>query len=118
MNIFTGIGLVGLGTILGVLLCAWLIYRSHENFRKMYNLPERKVMKLQLVEDWRRAWRWVSVNCMVLAVAIQTAWLVLDADQRASLSPYSVTAITILVLACGVAGRLVKQSANPEQAEK
>ncbi len=109
MNIFTAIGLLGLGAILGVLLCVWLIYRSHENFRKMHHPHERKAMKLQLVEDWRKAWRWISVNCMVLAGAVQGTWLVLDADQRASLPPYTVSVITILVLACGVAGRLIKQ---------
>ncbi len=41
MNIFTDIGLLGLGAILGVLLCVWLIYRSHENFRKMRDLGLR-----------------------------------------------------------------------------
>lgn len=66
-------------------------------------------MKFELVENWRSAWRWVSVNCMVLAGALQGTWLVLDHDQRASLPPYSVTVLTIAVLAAGVAGRLVKQ---------
>ena len=66
-------------------------------------------MKIQLVEGWRHAWRWTSVNCMVLAGALQGGWLVLDADQRASLPPYSITVLTIVVLVAGVAGRLIKQ---------
>ena len=75
-------------------------------------------MKLELVDDWRRAWRWVSINCMVLAGAVQGAWLVLDADQRAALPPYTATVVTIVVLAAGVAGRLIRQTppaCPPEQ---
>ena len=70
-------------------------------------------MKIQLVEGWRNAWRWTSINCMVVAGALQGTWLVLDADQRSSLPPYSVTVLTIVVLIAGVAGRLIKQPAPP-----
>lgn len=30
-------------------------------------------MKLKLVEDWRRGWRWISVNCIAVVVAVQGA---------------------------------------------
>ena len=77
-------------------------------------------MKLELVEGWRNAWRWTSMNCMVLAGALQGTWLVLDADQRATLPHYSVTALTIVVLIAGVAGRLIKQPAPcpPDQSKE
>ena len=66
-------------------------------------------MKLQLVEDWRKAWRWFSVNAMVLAAAIQGAWLQIPEDMKASIPPQLLQYATIVLLVFGVAGRLIKQ---------
>jgi hypothetical protein len=65
--------------------------------------------KLQLVEDWRKAWRWFSVNAMVLAAAIQGAWLQIPDDMKASIPPALVSYSTITLLVLGVLGRLLKQ---------
>jgi hypothetical protein len=66
-------------------------------------------MKFELVEDWRGAWRWLSVNCMVLAAALQGAWLYIPEDMKASVPPHITSAATILLLVLGVIGRLKKQ---------
>ena len=66
-------------------------------------------MKLKLIEDWRKAWRWFSVNAMLLAVAIQGTWLQLPDDMKASIPPALVSYSTIALLAFGVLGRLLKQ---------
>lgn len=71
-------------------------------------------MKLELVEDWRKAWRWFSVNAMVLAVAIQGAWLQIPDDMKASIPPHLVQYCTIALLVFGVAGRLIKQDKETE----
>lgn len=65
--------------------------------------------KVQLVEDWRKAWRWFSVNAMVLAAAIQGAWLQIPDDMKASIPPALVSYSTITLLVLGVLGRLLKQ---------
>lgn len=65
--------------------------------------------KVQLVEDWRKAWRWFSVNAMVLAAAIQGAWLQIPDDMKASIPPALVSYSTIALLVLGVLGRLLKQ---------
>lgn len=64
---------------------------------------------MKLVEDWKDAWRWLSVRAMVLALALQAGWNMLDDAQRASLPQWLVTALTAGVLALGIAGRLVDQ---------
>lgn len=64
---------------------------------------------MKLVEDWKDAWRWLSVRAMVLALALQAGWNMLDDAQRASLPSWLVTALTGGVLALGIAGRLVDQ---------
>lgn len=99
------------GAMAGIYVTVMFFAHMHNNTLPPQYRKEHP-MKIHLVEDWRNAWRWVSVNCMVLAGALQTAWLVLDADQRASLPPYSVTVLTIAILACGVIGRLTKQNVS------
>ena len=66
-------------------------------------------MKPTLVEDWKKAWKWFSVQAMALAVAIQSAWLMIPEDMKASMPKDLVSYATMALLAFGVAGRLVKQ---------
>lgn len=65
--------------------------------------------KLQFVEDWPMAWRWFSVNAMVLAAAMQGAWLQIPDDMKASIPSALVSYSTILLLMLGLLGRLLKQ---------
>jgi len=37
---------------------------------------------MHLVPDWREAWKFISMNCMVLATAIQGTWMSLSDDMR------------------------------------
>lgn len=66
-------------------------------------------MKIKLIEDWRNARRWFSVNAMLLAAAIQGAWLQIPEDMKASIPPQLVQYVTIALLVFGVVGRLIKQ---------
>ena len=64
---------------------------------------------MRLVEDARKAWRWISVQAMALAGAIQVAWLSIPDDMKASIPAKYVTVLTLGLLVLGIAGRLVKQ---------
>ena len=68
---------------------------------------------MKLVENAGNAWRWFSVQSMVLAGAIQGAWLFVPDDLRASVPPQWLQGITIALMCMGVAGRLVKQKDTP-----
>ena len=72
-------------------------------------------MKLELVEEWRCAWRWISVNCMVLAAAIQGDWMYVPTDMKSSVPSWLVSGLTIGLLVLGVLGRLTKQGAPVAQ---
>jgi hypothetical protein len=65
---------------------------------------------MRFVDDARRAWKWVSMQCMVLALTLQGAWEVIPSDLKGSIPPKLVTAITLGLLVLGIAGRLVKQT--------
>lgn len=64
---------------------------------------------MKLVDDWKHAWKWLSVNCMVVATAVQGAWMYIPADMRTKFPSEGVHILTIFLLVAGVAGRLVKQ---------
>lgn len=65
---------------------------------------------MRLVTNWKRAWRWISVQAMVLAGALQGAWMFVPDDLRASIPPGVVQGFTIVLLTLGVIGRLVDQT--------
>jgi len=68
---------------------------------------------IELVAGAKNAWRWFSVQAMTLAAAVQGAWVFVPEDMRSSLPPNAVQALTVALLAMGVAGRLVKQKDKP-----
>ena len=63
-----------------------------------------------LVEDAKQAWRWFSVQAMALAAALQGAWVFVPEDMRAAIPHGTVQWITIVLLALGIAGRVVKRT--------
>lgn len=65
---------------------------------------------MKLVDDWKQAWKWLSVNCMAVAAAIQGGWMSLSDDMRAELPKYAIHVATIAVLIAGIGGRILKQS--------
>lgn len=70
---------------------------------------------MKFVENAKQAWKWVSMQMMVLALALQTVWEMAPADLKSSLSPTQVYYVTIALLVIGVLGRLVKQTPNDAQ---
>jgi hypothetical protein len=67
-------------------------------------------MKIKLIDDWKSAYKWLSVNCMVLAGSIQGAWAAISDDMKQYIPHSLVTGLTIGLLIMGIIGRLIKQS--------
>lgn len=65
--------------------------------------------KLKLVEDWRNAWKWFSVQAMGFSVVLLGAWEVLPSDLKATLPEDLVRLLAIGLLTMGIAGRVVDQ---------
>lgn len=66
--------------------------------------------RVRLVPEWRACWRMFSVQAMVLAGAIQGAWVFLPPEMIASIPDAWVRVITVALLVLGVVGRLVQQT--------
>lgn len=64
---------------------------------------------MKLVPDWRRAWRWFSVQALAVLAALPVAWAELPPDVQAMLpEPWRPWLLAGLALA-GLVGRLVDQ---------
>jgi hypothetical protein len=67
---------------------------------------------MRLVADWRSAWRWFSLQAMVLSGAVQGAWESLPADLKQYLPPWLGLVMSLAFLLLGIGGRLIRQSRN------
>lgn len=64
---------------------------------------------MKLIPEWKRAYRWFSVQAMALSLALLGAWEVLPADLKEALPEAYTRGAAIVLLLAGLAGRLVKQ---------
>lgn len=68
-----------------------------------------------LICGWKKSWKFLSMQGMLLALTTQGVWASLPDDWRASVPTSIVTVLTMACLALGVAGRLVKQPGLPDE---
>jgi hypothetical protein len=64
---------------------------------------------MMLVEEWRSAWRWFSLQAMALTAAIQAAWAAMPDDIKSHFPEKLVMAVSVGLLLLGIGGRLVRQ---------
>lgn len=70
---------------------------------------------MKLVQDVKDAWKWFSVQAMVVAGALQATWLVLPADMKSNLPEPVIQWSVVAMLVFGVVGRLVDQPVRNSQ---
>lgn len=64
---------------------------------------------MKLVEDWKQCLKWFSVQSMIAAMALQSAWIGMPPDLKANIPALLVNAVSIGILVLGFVGRLVDQ---------
>lgn len=64
---------------------------------------------MKLIDDWKNAWRWASINCMALAASVQGAWMYIPDDLRDNVPHHLASAITLVLLALGIIGRITQK---------
>jgi hypothetical protein len=74
-------------------------------------------MKIQLVEDWRKAYKWFSMHIMAWGAVVLTAYLEAPAELKAAIPPDLLNKISIAMLVLGVIVRLLKQGGKEENAK-
>ena len=75
-------------------------------------------MKIQLVEDWKQAWRFWSVRIWIILAALPQVLPLLGAETLAYLPTWLGNVISVAAL-LGVVGRVGKQrSLQPDDTDK
>lgn len=73
------------------------------------NLQLPEIKKPTLVDNAGSAWKWLSVQAMALAGAVQATWLALPDEFKTTIPANYVQYLTFALLVLGIGGRLVKQ---------
>lgn len=64
---------------------------------------------MKIVDDAKHWWKWFSVQAMFLAGIVQAAWASISDDLKATIPHWLPATLTIVLLALGIGGRIVKQ---------
>ncbi len=67
---------------------------------------------MKLVDDWKSAWRWLSVQFVAAAGAVQLSVLAFPDSMRAWLPDWLTHLLAMALLVAAVVGRLVDQKAR------
>jgi hypothetical protein len=74
-------------------------------------------MKINLVEDWKQAHKWLSVKIPVIGSALLGSYVVLPAELKAAIPHWAVVAAAITFLLGGAVGRVVDQTPKAPDGE-
>jgi len=69
----------------------------------------QEVARMKLVDNAGRWWRWLSMQAMGAAVALQGAWVFIPDDLKARAGDDLANWVTVALLVLGMIGRMVKQ---------
>lgn len=64
--------------------------------------------KLKVIDDWRMAWKYVSVQCFALAAAINGTWYSIPDGLKASIPANYVTIASVTLAGLGIVGRFLE----------
>jgi hypothetical protein len=71
-----------------------------------------------LICGWKSSWKFISMQGMALALAVQGVWITFPDDWRASIPSEYIAFLTAGCLVLGVFGRLYKQKGVPDDTEQ
>lgn len=74
-------------------------------------------MNVKLIDEWKNAWKMVSMWCMGLPAAFIGVWELLPPEFQATVPPAVLTKVTAVMLVIGMAGRLVKQGSVSDESK-
>jgi hypothetical protein len=70
---------------------------------------------VKFVSDWRKAWRWFSVQMFALQGIVAASWLSVPDDMRAAVPSEWLAIAAVVLTALGILGRLVKQGGGDDK---
>ncbi len=75
---------------------------------------------MQLVANWRSAWKWMSMQFVALALAAETVWMTVPPEVlQEFVSETAQRKITALLMVAAMVGRMIDQgTAKPVEVEE
>ena len=70
---------------------------------------------MRIVTDWRTAWRWFSVQLLVVSAAVQGTMVAFPDELRDYLPDRLMHAIALALLGAAVLGRLINQKPHGDE---
>ncbi len=67
---------------------------------------------MNLVSNWKSAYKWFSVHCMAGSATVLAAWGSIPDDLKQHVPDSYIRIFTIGLLITGIAGRLINQDAK------
>ena len=77
----------------------------------MYNTIKQFFLN-HIVEDAGEAWKWFSMQAMVLGGILASAWMFVPDSLKQQAPEWLTTGAVVAIFACGVIGRLVAQPSS------
>lgn len=71
---------------------------------------------MRLVPNWKKSYKWLSVQIHVLQGAVAATWLYLPPDLRGFIPPHAMAVTATVIAGLGVVGRIIDQSKPDVQA--
>jgi hypothetical protein len=68
---------------------------------------------MKLIPDWKKAWRWFSVQALIAIAALPVVWSMLPSDVRAFLPNGWEPWILVGLALAGLIGRVIDQNRTP-----
>jgi len=67
---------------------------------------------MKLVQDWRKGWKWLSVQFAAIGLAASAAWLAVPADLTATVPDWARNVVSGVIFAGVLVGRMVDQGGS------
>lgn len=68
---------------------------------------------MKLIPDWKKAWRWFSVQAFAAIIALPVVWGMLPSDAKAFLPDSWEPWILVGLAVAGLVGRVIDQNRKP-----
>lgn len=76
---------------------------------------------MKLIEDWRSVWKYYSTHALIITGAIPLAWKSVPLEWKDAfppdIKPYVPVILAVVCAVSGVIGRVVDQTATPNETQ-
>lgn len=71
-------------------------------------------MKMTLIEDWKSAWKFISVQANALGIAMSSTYAIMYDQLKDTMPPKYMVMVTGAVFVAGIVGRVISQTKPDE----